>query len=238
MRTMVTVLCGLLAIGLLGPLAVAGEEACKGEPDRKDGWRDGEKFDAMNDKEIREMVTTVMMVRMSRELELNDEQTVLMVRNFTTLRDHLTVLSEERDTLIGKLREAVKNTAPDSEIQPVLDQLMAVDGKREQARREAYEKAGTNLTVTQKAKLYIFIQDFESHLRRLVQRARELGGDKVLRWREEGMPPAIADRMQRRSADGEHPGKGPGDAPRPEGKKPAAEAVPAPPPTAPPPSQP
>ena len=228
MRMTVTVLCGLLAIGLLGPLAMAGEEACEGEPDRKDGWRDGDKFDAMNDKEIREMVTTVMMVRMSRELELNDEQTVLMVRNFTTLRDNLTALSEERDTLIGKLRDAVKSSAPDAELQPMLDQLMAVDSKREQARREAYDKAGTNLTVTQRAKLYIFIQDFEGHLRRLVQRARELGSDKVMRWREEGMPPGMAESMKRRGAEGVHPGKGPGDAPRPEMKKPAGEAPPAP----------
>lgn len=229
MRMTVTVLCGLLAISLLGPLAMAGEEACEGGPDRKDGWRDGDKFDAMNDKEIREMVTTVMMVRMSRELELNDEQTVLMVRNFTTLRDDLTALSEERDTLIGKLRDAVKSSAPDAELQPLLDQLMVVDSKREQARREAYEKAGTNLSVTQRAKLYIFIQDFEGHLRRLVQRARELGGDKVMRWREEGMPPGMAESMKRRGAEGVHPGKGPGDAPRPEMKKPAGEAPPAPP---------
>ncbi|MCC6486453.1 MAG: hypothetical protein IT364_03060 [Candidatus Hydrogenedentes bacterium] len=229
MRMMVTVLCGLLAIGLLGPLARAGEEVCKGEPDRKEGWRDGDKSDALHDKEIREMVTTVMMVRMSRELELNDEQTVLMVRNFTTLRDHLTALSEERDALVGKLRDAVKTSAPDAELQPVLDQLMAVDSKREQARREAYEKAGTNLSVMQRAKLYIFIQDFEGHLRRLVQRARELGSDKVMRWREEGMPPAVAEGLKRRGAEGEHPGKAPGDGPRPDVKKPSGIPVPPPP---------
>ena len=230
MKPTVTMLCGVLAVCLVGPLALAGEEVCKDCPDRKGDWHDGGKFDAAKDKEIREMVTTVMMVRMSRELELNDEQTVLMVRNFTALRDTLSTLSAQREASVNKLRDAVKNNAPDAEVQPVLDQLMSLDGKREQARREAYEKAGMNLSVMQKAKLYIFIQDFESHLRRLVMRARELDGDKLLRWREEGKIPDEAGRMLRRGSDGQGPAEKVPAAPPPKANPPAGEAAPPPPP--------
>lgn len=187
MKPLRTLICCLLVFGVGISYALAEEASCESNEKTASGRHDGDGPDAWKDQEIREMVTTVMMVRMSRELELSDEQTVLMVRNFSELRDKLTDLGEKRGKLIDTLRDKVDNHAPDSEIEPLLDQLMSIDDQREAARREAFEKAGADLTVSQRAKLYIFTQDFEWHMRRLIMKAREIGGDRVKRWHDSVM---------------------------------------------------
>lgn len=214
MRTVSVFLLMLLALGALAPIAFAQPPASPDPPQTAAGRRDGVKSGEWKDKDIRDMVTTVMMVRMSRELGLNDEQTVMLVRNFANLRDTLGRLSEEREQLIGKLRSAVEKGAPDDQIQPLLDQLMSVDVQREKVQHEAFEKAGADLTVTQKAKLYIFVQEFEGHMRKLIQKAREMGGDRMMRFPggAEGPSPGMADRYMRRGIqppEGEQPGQRP-----------------------------
>ncbi|GMV95105.1 MAG: hypothetical protein AMXMBFR82_48830 [Candidatus Hydrogenedentota bacterium] len=198
MNQLVKLGCLVLAFALLPASGFAEEEVCEGDAKPKDEWR-GDKPDEWKDQEIREMVTTVMMVRMSRELELTDEQTVLMVRNFGDLRDTLSELGEQRGNLIDTLRDKVGNDAPDAEIEPILDQLMALDEKRDTVREEAFEKASADLTVAQRAKLYIFVQDFEWHMRRLIQKAREVGGDRVKRWHDE-----VVNGEDRRPNDSHH----------------------------------
>lgn len=184
MNRLLKVSCLTLAFALTSAIAFAVDEVCEddGKPKVESGETDS--TDAWKDQEIREMVTTVMMVRMSRELELTDEQTVLMVRNFTNLRDELSALGEQRGALIDGLRDKVENKAPDAEIEPVLEQLMALDEQRDAVREEAFIQASAGLTVAQQAKLYLFVQDFEWHMRRLIQKAREVDGDKLKRWHD------------------------------------------------------
>jgi hypothetical protein len=78
-------ICVILSLSLSTSGVFAEEETCEDDGKPKVGWQRKDKPEAWKDQEIREMVTTVMMARMSRELELTDEQTVLMVRNFAVL---------------------------------------------------------------------------------------------------------------------------------------------------------
>jgi hypothetical protein len=174
----------LLALALVAPNGMAGEEARENDGKSKDERQAKDQSDEWKDQEIREMITTVMMARMSRELELTDEQTVVMVRDFADLRDTLSRLSDERHEVIETLRDKVDNGAPDAEIEPLLSTLMAVDEERDAVRRETFEKAGAGLTISQRAKLYIFVQDFEWHMRKLIMKAREIGGDRVKQWHD------------------------------------------------------
>lgn len=153
------------------------------EPGRG-GWRD--RRDDGDDEDIRELVTTILMVRMTRSLELTDEQTILMVRHMEELRDAMSKVGHERDTVMKELRDVVaKDGVTDAEIDAKLKQLVALDEKRSNLRHEAFEKAGANLSPKQQAKLYINLQDFEGQMRRLIQRAKEMGSDKMMRFREE-----------------------------------------------------
>lgn len=130
--------------------------------------------------ELRDMVSTIMMVRISRSLELSDEQTVVMVKHMQEMRDSLSKLYEERDTAMDALRAlAEKENATDGEINTQLQALMSIDEKRVQAKRDAFEKISSGFTTKQKAKLYITLQDFEGQLRRMMARAKEMGEDAV-----------------------------------------------------------
>lgn len=132
--------------------------------------------DRMNDwqgKEVRELVETVLMVRLSKELELTDEQTVLIVRRLKDAKEKAGDLSRERAEAMRALREAVRRGDSDKEIEECLDRLIEADRKLAGFRLEAYEQAGEGLSVPQRARLYVFVHEFEDHLRHMIAKARE-----------------------------------------------------------------
>lgn len=155
---------------------------------------------AKEEQDLRALVETVKMARLTKELGLNDEQAVLLVRKYDEVRERLASLNRERQQLLRELREAVRAGKPEAEIERALDKLVAHDRKIAETRTKVYEEIGKDLTATQRAKLYVFMNDFENDMRRLVQRARESGAGRFLRMREET-----------RGA----PGEGPGLPPRP-----------------------
>lgn len=127
--------------------------------------------------EIRELVSSVLMARVSRELELTEEQTVVMIRQMQEMREKMGGLWREREVVSDELREALKNDAPDAELEQKLDAMIQVDQERSQLRRDYFEQMAAGLSVKQRAKLYVFLQEFEWHMRRLIQRAIEMSND-------------------------------------------------------------
>ncbi len=167
MRTLTTLLCTLL-------LAVAGAHAQpRFEGDAPPGGG------RMLDDEARELLEQVMLARLSRELELDSEQTVLMVRKYAAFREEMVVLREKRAALARDLRAAVKEQAGDARVSELLGKLRAADEDIARARLSIYDEISADLSTEQKAKLYLFIAEFESQLRKWVMR---------LQRRRMGMP--------------------------------------------------
>lgn len=158
-------------------------QAAQPAEDRKP---DSDEKDRASDDEIRELVSTILMVRISRSLDLTDEQTVVLVRHLQDLRDEMSNLYRERDELVKQMRDLVDQPGvTDDELSTKLNQLISLDERRSQARRNAFEKASQGLTTKQKAKLYVTLQEFEGQMRRLVSRAMEMSEDQLKRMREE-----------------------------------------------------
>ncbi|GMU91030.1 MAG: hypothetical protein AMXMBFR4_00880 [Candidatus Hydrogenedentota bacterium] len=127
--------------------------------------------------EIRELVSSVLMARVSRELELTDEQTVVMIRQMQEMREKMGGLWRQREAAGDELREALKNDAPDADLEQKLDAMIRVDQERNQLRWDYFKQMAAGLSVKQRAKLYVFLQEFEWHMRRLIQRAIEMSKD-------------------------------------------------------------
>jgi hypothetical protein len=125
------------------------------------------------DAEVNELIQSVMAAKLSKELGLNEEQTVLMVRRFSEFREQLGALKRERQEKLKALRIALREHQPDETVERALDDLIAHDLKTLEFRKDVYQKAAGNLSVSQRAKLYVFISDFEGDMRRLIQKARE-----------------------------------------------------------------
>ncbi len=123
--------------------------------------------------ESRKLLEEVLMARLTRELALDEEQTVLMVRHLAEFRDNMAALRRERMVLSRNLRQAVREGKDEEAIAKVLEEVVAHEAKAAEARREIVEFDGFELTTWQKAKLYLFIVDFESDMRRLLKQAQE-----------------------------------------------------------------
>ena len=123
--------------------------------------------------ESRKLLEEVLMARLTRELALDEEQTVLMVRHLAEFRDKMAALRRERMALARNLRQAVREGKDEEAIGKLLEEAVAHEEKAAVARREIVDFEGFELTTWQKAKLYLFIVDFEGDMRRLLRQAQE-----------------------------------------------------------------
>jgi len=124
------------------------------------------------DRDAREVVEAVMIARLSKQLNLNDEQTVLMMRRFDEMKGQIDEMKEKRMQLVRDLEEKVNSGAADDTIEQALKQLVECDKAMATLRADVTERAGEGLAVRQRAKLYLIAGDFENDMRRLVNHAR------------------------------------------------------------------
>ena len=121
-----------------------------------------------------EFFAEVMMARLSDELELSDEQTVLMVRKFSGLRDQVRDLRKQRTQAARELELQLQSKSPDAaKTQEQLDKVIALDSQIRDERQKVFEEMGAELDPVKKAKLYLFLDQFESDMRRMIGEARE-----------------------------------------------------------------
>lgn len=130
-----------------------------------------------NNQETRELVRTLMMVRMSKELGLDDEMTVVMIRRFDRLKEQETKFRQERRKLLKTL-EASFESNNEEEITNGFNKLVAFDKKSVNQKRKLFDEVCEGLTPTQKAKLYVFKEKFEKDMRKMIQQARERRGGR------------------------------------------------------------
>ncbi len=128
------------------------------------------------DAKTRDLLEKVMMARVSEELSLNDGQTVVLVRRFGEIRSQVAELRRERKLKQRELKEAVKESQDGVDIEAKLNAVLAADIAESQARQDLLAYVGEGLTAWQRAKLYLFIVDFEADIRRMLMRAQERRG--------------------------------------------------------------
>lgn len=121
---------------------------------------------------MRELFEQVMIARLSKDLEFSDEETVLLVRRFIEFRDAVQIRRRERERAVRALERAVAQEKTDH-IDKLLADVMAFDEQLASAKRRMYEHVSEGLAPEKKAKLYLWLRDFESDMRRLLQQARK-----------------------------------------------------------------
>lgn len=164
----------------------------------------GARPEALPDPESREMLEQVMVTRLSRRLELSDEQSIILMRRFSDLREKQQRLRRERLDILQELRTVLRLEEDETQLRRLMQALRDVDARIAASEHEAREALrDMDLTVWQQARLELFLSEFEGEMRRLVQHMR---GDRPMQPRmgpdmERARPPREGDR--------------PGDRPRP-----------------------
>lgn len=186
----------------------------------------------MSDKETQELVKTLMMVRLSEELELTDEQTVIMMRRIEKFNKENRNLAIERRKLVQALKQSIEEKATDSEILSQLEKLIKHDQGITTQKFKLIKTVGEGLTVEQNAKLYVFMGDFENEMRKLVRRARQQVGPPRGQFGEGG-PGQFGEGEWRGGGQGRGqggPGRGQGGPGRGQGRGGGGQFQPPPPP--------
>lgn len=159
----------LLLVAALAPGLAASEE--RDRPHREHRPRG----------EAREVVETVRMARLADALELDDEEIVKLVRRYNNMRETQRELESAHETAVDELRELVRENGDPEVIEEKLEDVREKEAAVLRFQWTGFDEIVEDLTPTQQAKLYVFAQDFESDMRRLVKRARSI------RW-EAGPP--------------------------------------------------
>jgi len=146
----------------LGTLAAAAQEGADRAPDS-----------AAGSQESRKLLEDVLMARLTRELALDETQTVLLMRHLAELRDRMTALRRERAEKLRELRQAVRESKDEEKIGALLDEVLALNQKQAAARDGVIHFDGFELTTWQQARLLLFLNDFEGDMNRLLRRAQE-----------------------------------------------------------------
>jgi len=119
------------------------------------------------------MLEQVMLARLSEELGLTDEQTVLMVRRFMDFRNKRNDLRRERENLMKSLREAIDHNAPDPKLEEVLNRIRDLHETLINQQRALYEELSQDLNARQRAKLFLFLERFEAEVQQMLRRTAE-----------------------------------------------------------------
>lgn len=123
--------------------------------------------------EAREVVEIVMIIRLSRELDLSEDETVILVRRMADFRDDLAQMHKEQGKLRKALQEAYFQNADDEALRSKLEKLREQDRRINNIRLDLHEKLSEGYDARVQTRLYLFLQNFEESMRRMVQRVRE-----------------------------------------------------------------
>ncbi len=122
---------------------------------------------------MQQLVHDIMAARLARELELDDKETVTLIRRLEEFRSQQGMLQRKRQEMLKSLKAILKTHAPEADIEKTLREIQSLDAKLQELKRTAFEKVGEGMTTTRRAKLYVFYNEFDSEMRRLIQKARE-----------------------------------------------------------------
>lgn len=130
------------------------------------------------DSDIISLVERIMMVRLAQTLDLTVEETQDLGTRVGQCRSRVYNLKWLRADLRQSLREAVE-AGEDVEVEEKLEKLLKLDITIAQLIEEMIEDSREDLTVEQAARFYLFIEDFERDLSRMIEKARELTREKA-----------------------------------------------------------
>ncbi len=151
-----------------------------GDPQRQHPM--GMSMDALGDVDARELVEMVRIMRISKELGLSDDQTIVIFKRHSEFRDEMGKLAQKRQETVAGLKRLLKSGSNEAKIEKQLQTLTKLDEEVLKKTSEGIKKMAEGLTVTQQAKLYVFVSEFPKDMRRIVDRARERGDQLKREW--------------------------------------------------------
>lgn len=126
------------------------------------------------DQDLRQLLERILILRLRNSLELSDEQLHALSRRVGTFKERLTVMKFQRGGAREQLRDCLDEGLGEEQINVRLMALLRQEKAIAELLNEMIREAAKDLTVSQTAKLYLFVGDFETFMSDLIERARHM----------------------------------------------------------------
>jgi hypothetical protein len=123
----------------------------------------------------RQKMEALMVVRLTDELNLTEDQGATFFPRWKRLRSLRELRRTDRNAVLGEMSELLKGKTDDARLSTLVDSLETIDeyyhASEVRLRRELRE----TLTIEQQARYYVFTATFERQTRRMIQDMRREG---------------------------------------------------------------
>lgn len=182
-----------------GPPPPRGDE--RGRPDGPPPHqREGMGGD-LGDRDVRELVEVLRAAKCAKALGLNKEDSFRLFQAFEERKEQADALGKEHKAAMETLKKALHSEADDATINAAVDAVIEIENRKLQGNLDTFNKVSEGFNATQRAKLFVLLNEFDDDIRRMVHQARQ-----------RSMSGRSGDREGRR--DGPPPHRGPGEGPR------------------------
>lgn len=163
-------------------------------PPQMDFLRPGEPLDI--DAPAKELLEQIFIARIASQLKFSDEQTVVFLKKFIEFQKQTKELVNQRKQIAESLRTALKQR-PDEinngEIAKFYNDLLEIDKKIFEKKRNFINEVIPNLELDKKAELYLILSDFDEEIKRFLRKAYEW---RQRRGKIDKVPPPNAPSLQ------------------------------------------
>jgi len=126
-----------------------------------------------NEEDIRELIEVVRVWRMSRELDLSEDQALKLLMITDKHRKAIGEMWEQRRRVIDELHDALDEGKGDSELETLIGRVDEIDVRMAHAEGEHHKQLLDGLSPEQKARFYVFRPRFERDVRETIRRIME-----------------------------------------------------------------
>ncbi len=125
------------------------------------------------DLPAREVLEQVLLAKVAKQLKLNDEQTVILVRKFNEQKEVLLQKTQQRNNLASEIRRLIhdKTKANPKELEEKFSQLLKMDMELAELKQKWVDNLSMDLPLDSKIQLYLLFSDFENEVRKFLRKA-------------------------------------------------------------------
>ena len=116
----------------------------------------------------------LLIARLSRALDLDPEETIVLFRRVGTYKDQLHELKWQLGAARYGLVGALDRGAPDAMIERMLENLLLQEEAVAELIRLFVTESQKDVSLAKSARLYLFVEDFENYVGRLFRRMEEM----------------------------------------------------------------
>lgn len=117
------------------------------------------------------LVDRYMLLKLRDTLDLTDQQALDLVDRIDVYKDRLSEQKWYKGYAREQLRKAIESGEPDTYIREKLESLLQQEQDIVKSVRNLITAAREDITVSQAARLYLFLDEFEAEIKRLIHRA-------------------------------------------------------------------